>query len=143
MRPMSNKRRRQIAARTAVRETKTARNQCAARIPDVCINRGPWEVNEVIRRSQWPLGYLVEGNTDCLCSPCHGYVTVNPEWAKANGLQKESTDRPGCDVDGCDAGADAVVADDSGTAWVCRRHQDVVDVAIEFGMLRLRPEVSE
>lgn len=146
MRYMSPARRREMKSRKQLRERKIANQSCAASIPDVCVNRGPWEVNEVIRRSQWPLGYLVEGNTDCLCQPCHRYVTGNPLEAEELGLQRKSTDRPQCEVGDCDAGADALVEDDGLVAWVCRRHVPVVDVAVSMGLLVLRagrPDTEE
>jgi hypothetical protein len=138
MRYMSPRRRREQKTRAQLREQKTVAG-CTAKIPGVCTG-GPLEVNEKIRRSQWRAGYLVPENCEAHCHACHQHITLNPEWATANGFQQPSTERPTCEVGDCGAGADTLVEDDGAVAWVCRRHQPVVDTAVAMGLLILRDQ---
>jgi hypothetical protein len=57
---------------------------CAAKVPMVCTKLAS-EVNEIVRRSQWPEGYLIKSNCESLCHNCHAIVTVRIDWAKRHG----------------------------------------------------------
>lgn len=62
---------------------------CQARIAGLCQGAST-EVNELKRRSQWAAGYLIEWNTEALCSACHAHVTGHPGrggWAMRHGHQ--------------------------------------------------------
>ena len=46
------------------------------------------EVNEIVRRSQWAAGILVESNLSCLCHACHRWITEHPAEAYRLGFQR-------------------------------------------------------
>jgi hypothetical protein len=98
--PQSPKRRSQQATRDAVIEAVLDRDRgCrgVGLIPNhVCgfiPGRKALEVHEVIPRSAWAEGYLVESNCVALCAVAHNWVDANPSAAHEVGLHKFSWER--------------------------------------------------
>lgn len=81
LRSVSLKRRRDLRVRAAVQVEVLERDGgCRGRgvLPTVgCAGR--LEFHELVRRSQWPAGWLVPSNVVLLCSAHHRFVTLNPE----------------------------------------------------------------
>jgi hypothetical protein len=75
-----------------VRRKLSGNPMCEAQIP-FCCTKDSTEVNEIIRRSQWAAGFLVESNTEGLCHNCHAWITVHPDWARHHGHQLEGSTR--------------------------------------------------
>lgn len=55
---------------------------------------GPLDVHEIIPRSVWPDGDLIESNCVLLCRAHHDWVGDHPEDAHAIGLHRFSWERP-------------------------------------------------
>ncbi len=95
LRPMSTKRRKEAPLRKAVLQAVTERQggRCAAAglLPTLC--SGPLDGHEVIARSAWPGGHLVESNIVMLCRCHHTYVTEHPAESERLGLRKPSWKR--------------------------------------------------
>lgn len=75
--------------RALVARVIAAHPKCQAQIAGLCTDWST-EVNELMRRSAWKEGYLVEWNTEALCDQCHAHVTANPGrrgWAMRHGHQ--------------------------------------------------------
>lgn len=85
--PIGKRRRSELAERKALRERVIARDGgCRAQglIEHTCAGRA--EVHELIRRSQWKAGWLVDANCVALCSVAHRVVTTEPALAFEVGL---------------------------------------------------------
>ena len=54
---------------------------------------GPFDVHELVRRSQWAAGYLVVSNCVLVCRVAHDWIGANPETAVEVGLSKWSWQR--------------------------------------------------
>lgn len=98
---VSSKRRSEQAQRAAVREAVILRDRgCrgVGVIPGhVCgrvDGRPRLEVHEIIPRSAWPAGYLVESNCISLCPVGHDWVGLHPSDAHELGLHGYSWERP-------------------------------------------------
>jgi hypothetical protein len=70
---------------------------CMAAIPPICTGVSK-EVNEIVRRSQWAAGYLVDWNCEGLCHNCHAFITTRPNWALRHGHQLLGEDREDADA---------------------------------------------
>lgn len=57
-------------------------------------SRPPLEVHEVIPRSAWPAGYLVEANCLLVCQALHDWIGLHPADAAALGLHGWSWEKP-------------------------------------------------
>jgi hypothetical protein len=81
-------------ARTAFRAfVLKHRPTCEARLPWCCQGRST-DVNELQRGSGREDCWLDYDKVTSLCSPCHRYITLYPDWAKAHGHQLIVGDRP-------------------------------------------------
>lgn len=97
LRSLSRRRRDTFAERTQVILRVHQRDvTCQARlkVPDVKCG-GPLDCHELIPRSVWPRGELVEANVVLVCRSHHEWIGDNPEKAHALGLHKVSWERPG------------------------------------------------
>lgn len=95
--PVSKKRELEAAERTIVRLRVLARDgRCCvagALVPSIAC-RGPLDVHEVIPRSAWREGYLVDDNCVTICRAHHDWVGDHPEAAHGFGLHGYSWERP-------------------------------------------------
>ena len=85
--PLSPRRKREKPQRDATVAAVKERDggcQAAHLFDSVCA--GPFDTHEVVRRSAWPGGYLVEPNCLLLCRLHHDAVTGNPLLAERLGL---------------------------------------------------------
>lgn len=94
LKPISDKRRAELAERERVRAEVLARDRgCVARrlVPEVkCASpdrgRARLEVHEIVKRSRWPAGWLVVDNCVALCQAHHDWTEAEPAKATAVGL---------------------------------------------------------
>lgn len=61
-------------------------------IPERC--DGPLDVHEIIPRSAWPDGELVDNNTVTVCRSHHQWIDWHPHYAHQLGLHGYSHERP-------------------------------------------------
>lgn len=93
----SEKRAAKRAARERVVEAVFRRDnyrcRAALSVPDVDCG-GPIDPHEVIPRSAWPDGDLVESNVLTVCRAHHRWIDLHPDAAHALGLHGYSYERP-------------------------------------------------
>jgi hypothetical protein len=96
LRPKSQKRLDEDAERDAVKRRVRQRdgNQCQAKgkAPGRC--SGPTDVHEIIPRSAWKAGYLMDDNCIVICRAHHDWVGDYPDDAHDLGLHGYSWERP-------------------------------------------------
>jgi len=90
MKPISDKRRAQLAERKRLRDHQlSVRPLCEAKIDGICQNRAT-DVHEIINRSQRSTSWLEPDLFVSLCRHCHSYATTHPLWARKHGLSLPS-----------------------------------------------------
>lgn len=95
LRQKSKKRQDEDAARQALCKRVRARDrtcQAKGKLPHRC--SGPLDVHEIIPRSAWRKGYLVDDNCILICRTAHDWVGDNPDAAHLIGLHGYSWERP-------------------------------------------------
>lgn len=97
LRPFSKKRKDELPERRAlvVRKLVAAHWRCqgeAYNVIHVCW--GPLDVHEIIPRSAWREGYLVDENCVVICRGLHDWIGDHEAEAHAHGLHGYSWERP-------------------------------------------------
>ena len=96
--PESKKRSEEYDLRATVRDRVFRRDgwRCRAKdlVPSVRCDPGVLDAHEIIPRSAWPGGHLVEDNIVTICRAHHQWVDANPAAAAAVGLHGYSYQRP-------------------------------------------------
>lgn len=97
LRPVSKRRRDTFAERTLLILRVHERDvtcQARTRVPEIECG-GPLDVHEIIPRSVWPRGELVEANCTLVCRSHHDWIGDNPVEAHRLGLHAFSWERSG------------------------------------------------